>query len=181
MFRDEIAPRKYLKRHRRPGHTTDIEEIANIGRNAGIDVARRASVNFQEAVKSIKSTGMARWFGRSVAKKEREAARDRKRGGRSVRCAQSHGGVCFSSTGYKRFSAGSHGQVGPPMGFWGRGPRYSKRTGGGKKRIESFVAVTAGARRPGRYKRVILSRFALIVPLNYGLRHCHEERIAPRG
>lgn len=41
--------------------------------------------------------------------------------------------------------------------------------------------MTAGARRPGRYKRVILSRFALIVPLNYGLRHCREERTAPRG
>lgn len=33
--------------------------------------------------------------------------------------------------------------------------------------------MTAGAHgQPGRYKRVILSRFALIVPLNYGLRHC---------
>lgn len=117
MLRDEIAPRKYLKRQRRRGHATDIEEIADIRINAGIDVARRVSVDFQEAVKSIKSTRMARWFGRTVAKKEREAARDRKRGGRSVRCAQSHGGVCFSSTGYKRFSAGSHGQVGPPMGF----------------------------------------------------------------
>lgn len=91
---------------------------------------------------------------------------------------------------------GSHGQqVGPPMAPFheahtgriqeehtptippdDRAPRARRRGRGGreKKRIESFVPPDSGGPtgRPGRYKRVILSRFVLIVPPNYGLRHC---------